>query len=71
LRPQPVAPAGEPGPAEPQAAQPQQPAGPKPDGEQPTEVMRQVDGDAAKPAEDGSDPEAGAVAHPSGERREP
>jgi ribosomal protein L40E len=71
LQSQPVAPSAEPVPAEPQAAEPHQPAGPTPDGEQPTEVMRQIDGDAAEPAKNGPETETGAVAQPSGERREP
>jgi ribosomal protein L40E len=66
-------------PAEPQEAAPapaadghqaeQQPPGPTPDGEQPTQVMRPVDEQAADRAAD-PDPEAQAVAHPTGERRE-
>jgi ribosomal protein L40E len=63
---QPRATSGEPVPAEPAAAEPEQPAAPISDREPPTEVMRPVDGAAADPA-----PEAGAVAQPTGERREP
>jgi ribosomal protein L40E len=64
----------EPEPAEPQAAEPvppepdpqPSPAAPTSDGEQPTEVMRPVDEDAAEPAAEGQ-----ALAQPTGERRQP
>jgi ribosomal protein L40E len=75
----PPAQAAAPGPAESPAAAPApiadghqaepQPAAPTPDGEQPTQVMRPVDEQAADPAVD-HDPEAQAVAHPTGERHE-
>jgi hypothetical protein len=71
LHPQPLAPMPEPVPAAPEAAEPaaaEPPAAPASDGEQPTEVIRPVDEDAADPAGDG---EAEAVAHRTGERSEP
>jgi ribosomal protein L40E len=52
--------------AQPEPAEPSDPA-PADDGEQPTEVMRPVDGQAADPAADG---QAEAMAQPTGERRE-
>ena len=64
--PVPAAPEAVPPMPEPAAAAP--PAAPASDGEQPTEVLRSVDEDAADPAADG---EAEAVAHRTGERSEP
>jgi ribosomal protein L40E len=79
LTPTPAPEPAPPAPAEPQEAAPapaadghqaeQQPPAPTPDGEQPTQVMRPVDEQGADRAAD-PDPEAQAVAHPTGERRE-
>lgn len=59
---QPLAPIAEPAEREPE------PAAPTADGEQPTELMQPVDGEATDPA---ADAQTEAVAQPTGERREP